>query len=303
MNKKQKYIVIGATALLLFLVAALIVSLVKYSSSQRTLSETKMLNEQLKLDTMQLRLTNQVAAIDAEFRQRETDAIKLENDTIQAKYNEAKNRIDELIKQLNAEKTKNADQIQKLQNEVNTLRGLLKHYIAQIDSLNKENAQLREENQGLTDQNRELTSQVAEVRRQNDDLNEIKTLAEKLTVTTVSLTAVNNKNKSEKKLKKVKQLKVTFTIAPNNTAPTGNKTIYLRLTNPMGDLLGQSGTFSFEGASVAYTEKKSIEYDGAETTVTMYWNNNATLTAGKYRVEIFADNFRISNQEFQLPKK
>ena len=36
--------------------------------------------------------------------------------------------------------------------------------------------------------------------------------------------------------------------------------------------------------------------------IKIYWNINTTLTAGDYRVELFADNFRIASRTFTLGK-
>lgn len=127
------------------------------------------------------------------------------------------------------------------------------------------------------------------------------TLAEKLNVTGVNLTALNKKGKKEKKVKKAAQLMVTFTIPQNNSTPVGEKTIYLRIVSPSGQLLGGGGSFSFEGASLACSAKKVVEYAGEEIAgVTIYWDVNTALTAGTYTVELFADNYRLASRSFEL---
>lgn len=301
MNKKS-LIIIGAIAGVL-VIGTLLFTLFRYSSLRE---EVKIQNDsiqQLKLSNEQLQLSNEYAAIDAEFQSRENAAIRLENDTILAKYTASKAKIEELIKELNNEKKKSKDQIAKLEAEIKTLRGLLKHYIAQIDTLSKENAELRSQNEDLSTRNESLQSKVSEVSEQNRNLNEIKTRAEKLNVTGVQLTALNKKGKNEKNITKARQLMVTFTISPNVTAPAGNKTIFLRLLGPEGQLLGQGGHFSFEGASVAFTEKKTVEYNGNELAgVRIYWDVNATLNPGDYTVELFCDNFRLAQRHFTMKK-
>jgi hypothetical protein len=46
--------------------------------------------------------------------------------------------------------------------------------------------------------------------------------------------------------------------------------------------------------------KKTIEYNGLETPISMYWNVNQTLTAGTYQVSIFADGNMIGSRSFTL---
>ena len=109
--------------------------------------------------------------------------------------------------------------------------------------------------------------------------------------------------KIEKNVTKAKQLEVTFTIPQNNSTPVGEKTIYLRITNPEGALLGAGGTFNFEGASLQCTARKTIEYAGEEIGgLRIYWDVNTTLTPGDYTVELFADNFRLISRRFTLRK-
>ena len=142
---------------------------------------------------------------------------------------------------------------------------------------------------------------MAETSRRAEALSERMTLAEKLNVTGLTLTPLNKKGKKEKKVTKAVQLVATFTIPQNNSTPVGEKTIYMRIISPSGQLLGQGGTFAFEGGNVEYTAKKSIEYAGEEIGgITIYYDVNTPLIAGDYTVELFADNFRLISRSFTL---
>ncbi len=127
------------------------------------------------------------------------------------------------------------------------------------------------------------------------------TLAERLNVTGLSLSALNKKGKREKKVAKATQLMVSFTIPQNNSTPVGEKTIYMRIISPSGQLLEGGGSFSFEGASVPCSAKRTIEYAGEEIGgITIYWDVNTALSPGEYTVELFADNFRLTRRSFTL---
>lgn len=226
------------------------------------------------------------------------DSVKRE---LNDKYEAARIQVEKLQQELNNQKHKSAAEISKLRNEINTLRALLRHYVEEIDRLNKENQELRNENQQVKDENRRLSSQVTETSKRNEVLSERMTLAEKLNVTGLTLTALNKKGKTEKKVAKAVQLMATFTIPQNNSTPVGEKTIYMRIISPSGQLLGPGGTFSFEGGNVEYTARKIIEYAGEEIGgVTIYWDVNTPLIAGEYTVELFADNFRLISRKINL---
>ena len=297
---KLLWLAIGLVALL---VIAVVASLFQVTSLKLEVNQQKAENEQLQLTNEQLQLANEYEAINSQFAQYENQATQMAGDTILAKYTAAKNKVEQLLQELNSEKVKSQKRISQLQNEISTLRGLLRHYIAQVDSLGKENAGLRAENEEIRNENRTLSNRVQEVSRKNETLSERMTLAEKLNVTGVSLTPLKKNGKQEKKITKAKQLMVTFTIPQNNSTPVGQKTIYLRITSPEGTLLGNAGTFDFEGSNVACTAKKQIEYAGEEIPgVTIYWDINTALSAGEYTVELFADNYRLASRRFTFSK-
>lgn len=301
--KKFSPLVWAVIIMAILLLAAVIFSVTQVTSLKGQVEEARLANEELSLTNEQLQLTNEFDAINAEFQQYENQATSLANDTLLTKYTAAKAKVEQLIKELNSEKTKSAKRIKELQDEIGTLKGLLRHYIAQVDSLNKENGQLRAENTEIKNENRELSSRVRDVTERAEHLSERMTLAEKLNVTGVSFMGLKKNGKEEKNITKAKQLRVTFTIPQNNSTPVGTKTIYLRLTNPEGQLLGGGTSFDFEGKSLAASARKTIEYSGDELSgVTIYWDVNTTLNPGDYTVELFTDGYRLTSRHFTMKK-
>ena len=302
MDKKNPlfWIVIALGVLLVVAVAA---AFFATNSMSQQFNEIQTQNEELQLANEQLQLANEMEAINAEYQQYELAAQRLANDSVYAKYTAAKAKVEQLMAELKSEKVKSKKRIEELQGEIATLRNLLRHYVAQIDSLSKENAGLKDENREIKAQNEQLSSRVKEETAKNTALSERMTLAEKLNVTGVSLTSLKSNGKTEKNVTKARQLMVSFTIPQNNSTPVGQKTIYMRLVNPEGQLLGNAGSFSFEGGSVACSAKKSIEYAGDEVPgVRIYWDVNTTLTPGDYTVELFTDGYRLTSRRFTLTK-
>lgn len=301
-NKKMLWIIIGlATAV----VALAIWFIVASTSQKKALEEAVALKEQAELDMAQRELQNDYDALNNEFAIFENSRQMVLDDSVKLaltqKYETARLQIEKLTQELKNQKNKSAAEIKKLKDEISTLRNLLRHYVEEINRLNQENQALRNENAEIKDRNQQLTSRVQETARRNEDLSKRMTLAEKLNVTGLNLMALNKKGKQEKKIQKARQLRVTFTIPQNNSTPVGEKTIFLRIVSPSGQLLGDAGSFSFEGGSVAYTAKKVVEYAGEEIGgVTIYWDVNTALTAGQYTVELFADNYRLTSRSFDM---
>lgn len=301
--KNPKYLRWGILALATLLVIIIAAFILTTKSINDKAEEAARANEQLQLTNEQLQLANEYQALNVEFQQYENQSQLLANDSLVTKYAAAKSKVEKLLQELNSEKKKSAQHIKKLQDEIGTLKNILRHYVAQIDSLGKENAGLRAENAEIKQRNQQLSNRVATESKRNEILSERMTLAEKLNVTGVTLNALKKNGKIEKNVTKAKQLEVTFTIPQNNSTPVGEKTIYLRITNPEGALLGAGGTFNFEGASLQCTARKTIEYAGEEIGgLRIYWDVNTTLTPGDYTVELFADNFRLISRRFTLRK-
>ena len=210
MKGKMSPMIILIIVLAVLMLIAVGFGVTQVASLKSEVNEARLQNEELQLQNEQLQLTNEFDMLNAEFQQYEDQAQRLANDTILAKYTAAKAKVEQLMNELKSEKVKSQARINELQNEISTLKGLLRHYIAQIDSLNKENAGLRAENQEIKDQNQRLSSQVQAVTRSNETLSERMTLAEKLNVTGVTLTGLKKNGKAEKNVTKAKQLMVTL---------------------------------------------------------------------------------------------
>ena len=136
MNKKSPLLWI-AVVLAAVLAAVVVVSLLRTASLSREVEQAREANEQLQLANEQLQLTKEFEAVNAEFAQYETAAQRLTNDTVYAKYTAAKQKVEQLMKELQSEKVKSKERISQLQGEISTLKNLLRHYVAQIDSLSR----------------------------------------------------------------------------------------------------------------------------------------------------------------------
>lgn len=300
--KSNKKLIIWLSVVFVIILAAAAWMVI---SSQQALKQAQNEKEQMQLDYEQQQLVADAEELDREFAVFENSRQMVMDDSVKRnlteKYETARLQVEALQAELNNQKTKSAAEIAKLKSEIDTLRKLLRHYVEEINRLNKENEELRSENAQIKEQNTKLNNRVVATSKENEQLSKRMTLAEKLNVTGLTLNALNKKGKNEKKVEKATQLKVSFTIPQNNSTPVGEKTIYMRIVSPSGQLLGNGGTFPFEGGSVECTAKKVIEYAGEEIGgVTIYWDVNTALSAGDYTVELFADNFRLVSRSFNL---
>ncbi len=293
---------IAALACLIGLTVVLIVS---NSRQTEAAIRAEARADSLSLANDRLLLQNEFDQLNADFNQYEDQQIYLKNDSLVQQYNQARMKVEGLLKDLDAEKRSNASnkaRIRQLESEIATLKGILKHYLEEIKRLGEENEGLRQEIQAVTERNEQLASQVTTASRDNQQLTETVKLARKLNITGLSLQALNRKGKAEKNITKAKQLAVHFTVSPNNTASAGMKDFYVRITTPEGSLLPGGASFHMDGATLQSTANRQVEYSNEELAVNIYWNVTSTLTPGDYQVEVFCDGYRLASRKFSMSK-
>jgi myosin heavy subunit len=223
---------------------------------------------------------------------------QINNDSIIAQLTQEQMRTQKLLEELKQVKASDAREIARLKKELATVRAVLRDYVMQIDSLNRLNQNLMAENSRVNAELSERNAQVAGLNSEKASLSEKVAIAAQLDATNIQLQLLNKRGKAAKKLKDCKQMRVSFSITKNVTASNGNRTIYVRIQNPGGNTLNGGGSFSYENRTLECSAKKTIEYTGEETPVTVFWNMNQMLEAGDYRVSIFVDGNMIGTKTF-----
>jgi myosin heavy subunit len=225
---------------------------------------------------------------------------QITNDSIVAQLAQEQEKTQKLLEELRRVKATDAREITRLKKELETVRAVLRDYVIQIDSLNRLNESLMEENSRVNAELEQRTAQVAGLSNEKASLSEKVAIAAQLDAAGIQLQLLNKRGKNTKKLKDCKQMKVDFAITKNVTASNGHRTIYVRIQNPGGNVLGGGGSFAYENRQLECSAHKTIEYTGEETHVTVYWNVTQMLEAGDYRVSIFADGNMIGTRMFSF---
>lgn len=226
----------------------------------------------------------------------------MSNDSLIHQLNSERAKVDRLIEELNQVKTTSAARIRELTKEVSGLRRVLKSYVVQIDSLHTANERLRVENKEVKERFDRATTEVRQLASERTELTNRVALAAKLDATAISVVPIDRKGKVAKRLSKAENLQISFRVTKNITAAVGDKTFYTRIMRPDDEVLVKpgAGSFSFEGKEIPYSTRRSIEYGGEETPVTMFWPIEETLPSGTYRIMIFADGNLIGSSSFSL---
>lgn len=289
MNKKVLIPIIIVGLLLVAGIAYLAVSLNKQKEENRAMQELAEMDKK--------EMENEYQQFARQYSEMKT---RINNDSIVAQLTAEQERTQQLLEELRRTKSNDAREISRLKKELATVRAVLRSYVLEIDSLNRLNQDLKDENNRMRGQYEEATRQIEGLNTEKASLSEKVAIAAQLDAIGINLTLKDKKSKTTEKLKKAKALQVSFSIAKNVTAPSGMKTVYVRITSPTGAVLGGGGTFSYENRNLECSMKKTIEYTGNETPMTLYWNITQSMVEGTYKVSIFADGNMIGSKNFSL---
>ncbi|MDR1517281.1 MAG: hypothetical protein LBS52_04155 [Dysgonamonadaceae bacterium] len=226
----------------------------------------------------------------------------VQNDSLLYKLENEQAKVQRLMEELRVTKATDQAEIRRLKDELGTLRKVLKSYIQQIDSLNRLNEQLKAENKQITRQYQETNRTLNQVAQEKQQLTEKVSLAAKLDATNISVKAVNERGREQKRLSRSTQFVVSFVISKNITAEPGERTIFVRIMAPDGNVLSKNAAnvFSYENSNIQYSMKRTVEYGGEETPVSLYWDIEEFLKAGNYKTDIFADGNHIGSFSFSM---
>lgn len=290
MNKKTLLIV--ASAICVVLIGVLLYMNARMQTKQE---ENEQMIEVLKMDKAEME--NEYQQFAMQYNEMMT---QINNDSLINQLTLEQERVKKLLEELRQTKATNAREIMRLKKELATLRAILKDYIMQIDSLNRENQALKVDNKKLRNQNQRAQAHITDLSTQNEQLVDKVAIASQLYATNIRAEARNKKGKATDKLNKAKKFVISFTLARNVTTETGMRTVYVRIATPTGTVLDSGGTFQYENRNLQYSISKDIEYTGEEQNITVYWDIAETLSAGQYRVDIFADGQNIGTTTFDM---
>ncbi len=201
----------------------------------------------------------------------------------------------------------NARKIAQMTRENTTLRSIMKGYVVQIDSLNTLNIKLGSDLQETTTKLTTTTSERDKYKESAEASDAKVKKAEVLKAVSINSIGMrmklNNTTEETDKAKHCIQIRSSFTILDNPLAAAGSKTIYLQIIDPDGKTLQSksSNSFQTDQGSMAYSDRKEIDYNNQSTDVSIYYDlKSKEAVKGNYKVKIYCDGAVIGNDTFTL---
>lgn len=246
-------------------------------------------------DSIQMELTELVVRY---------DSLETENDTINEQLYLAQNKVKDLLVEIEQTKKISIEKINSYQKQVTTLRGIMRDFVVQIDSLNRRNQELMAENLEVKEQYKRVETEKQQLSQEKERLEKNLERAAVLQVREILVEALNSRNRETRFANRAERLRIYFIINENITAKRGTKNIYARIMRPDQLLMSKSADnlFQFEDLMIQYSAMREVVYEGHDLPVAIFWDNSnePELMPGTYTVDLFSDGSNIGTTTFEL---
>lgn len=232
------------------------------------------------------------------------DSLKTENDTINEQLFVAQAKVKDLLLEVEQTKKVSYAKISDYQKQVTTLRGIMRDFVVQIDSLNRRNEQLMAENLEVKQQYKQVEQKNQQLNQEKERLQQNLKRASMLKTRDVLAEPINSRSKVTKFARRAEKIRIYFVLGQNVATERGAKNIYARIMRPDQLLMSKSedNLFQFEDLKIQYSAMREVVYEGKDLPVAIFWDNTGEpeLMTGTYTVNLFADGFEIGETTFTL---
>ena len=257
-------------------------------------SKDKLVNE---LNEEKIDLTEQIQALQSDY-----ENLSSEYDSINAQLDSSREEIAQLLDRVKKSEATDRAKIRQYEKELGTLRSIMRGYINQIDSLNTLNHRLAEE-AATARKEAEQTKQInTELTQQVETLTSRVTAGSIIKAHNFMMYAYNNNDKITDKANRVARFLVNLTLVENELAEHGPVRVYVRVTDPDGNLLsdGHGTTFTYNGETLEATASREVDYQGKEVDLGIYVNNIGAFQKGVYTVNAYTTQAQLGHGELLL---
>lgn len=212
------------------------------------------------------------------------------------------------------------DKVVKLMEEIKAVKGspeTIAKYKRQIADLQSKMKSLIEENEVLKQQNEQLMTEIDSTKTvlfeaneynqvlvgQNEELSKTVDIASKLSILNLKTGAYKVRSSGKEietdKARRADILKVSFTIAENKVAKSGDKLYYVQIIDSKNNVLGEKKNIEFGDLSLVYSFTTTVSYNNNTVNVSENLKGDS-FEKGTYFVNIFDQGQLVSKTSFTL---
>lgn len=227
------------------------------------------------------------------------DAAIAENTSMSEELIQERDKVVNLMEEL---KKSNGD-VSKYRNQV---RGMQTH----MNELMKENESLKKENVTLANQRDSTVVVLGQSQKfnevlvgQNEELSKTVEKGSKLSILNLQTAAYKLRSSGKEiatdKASKADVLKISFTIAENHIAKSGDKDYYVQVIDSKNNVLGEAKSINFGSKDLSYSFVSRVKYENKTVQVSQDLAGK-DFAKGLYAVNVFDQDQLVSSTNFTL---
>ncbi len=242
-------------------------------------------------------LTQELISLQGEY-----SLLSSDNDSLNSQLDREKEKVTQLLDRIQQTEASNRSKIRQYEKELGTLRSIMKHYIVQIDSLNTLNIELRADAEKARKEAKESAKKYQDLSKTTDQYAKLVEQGSEIKGRGINVVGINASNKETDRSSRITKLRTCITLIENTIAPKGPMKVYIRVKGPDGILMtnDQQRIIEVAGEQMIYTESREVDYQGAEVEVCIYFSAEGGFTKGVYTVEAYTSTGLIGTGDILL---
>ncbi|MBR1927671.1 MAG: hypothetical protein IJ840_08015 [Bacteroidales bacterium] len=242
-------------------------------------------------------LTQQMIALKGDY-----DSLSSEYESVNNQLDSSREEVNQLIERIQKTEATNRAKMRQYEKELGTLRGIMRNYIVQIDSLNTLNHKLTADAAAARKEAASSRAENAELKGQVESLSGQVAAGSVIKSRGLSVAAYNSSDKVTDRSSRVVRLLASLSLVENDLAPKGPVRVYLRVKDPEGILLTNSvqTSFNYNGQTMVASASREVDYQGKEVDLSIYLNDIPAYQAGIYTIEAYTTQAFLGKTELLL---
>jgi cell division protein FtsB len=230
------------------------------------------------------------------------DAAIAENTSMSDELIQERDKVVNLMSDLSKSKGDVAS-MSKYKTQFTALQGNMKVLMAENEGLKKQNTTLTTQRDSTVVVLGETKKNVESLTGQNEELAKVVEKGSKLTILNTRGSAFKLRSSGKQietdKASRADALRVSFTIAENQIAQSGDKTYYVQVIDSKNNVVGDKKTETFGDNTLTYSFATNVKYENKTVNVTQDLRGK-NFEKGNYFVNVFDKGELVSKTSFTL---
>ncbi|MDA6070224.1 hypothetical protein NJT12_11400 [Flavobacterium sp. AC] len=227
------------------------------------------------------------------------DAAIAENTSMSDELIQERDKVVALMDDLN----KSKGDVSKFRSQVQAMQGKMKTLVAENDELKKQNGVLTTQRDSTIVVLGESKKYNEVLVGQNEELAKTVEKGAKLSILNTKTSAYKLRSSGKQietdKASRADILKISFTVAENQIAKSGDKTYYVQVIDAKNNVLGDKKTENFGDNTLTYSFKTTVKYENKTVNVSEDLPGK-DFAKGTYFINVFDNDELVSKTSFNL---